>query len=147
MDQAKHYRALESMYLAAPVNAFYEPRITVSHETAEIAINITESLWHAGRAVHGAVYFKLLDDAAYFAANSTETEFFMLTASFKIRFTKPISEGIMRSVGQIVSRKERKTIAEAVVYDGDGDEIGRGTGVFVKSNRVLTEVMGYGDVF
>ena len=52
-----HYRALENMYLAAPINFIYSPRIKVLHERAEILINIEEKFFHAGGAVHGSVYF------------------------------------------------------------------------------------------
>ena len=59
MDNEKHYRALEKMYLAAPINQIYKPRITVSTERAEIEIDVSEKLFHAARAVHGSVYFKM----------------------------------------------------------------------------------------
>ena len=72
-----HYRALEKMYLSAPINSIYEPRISVSHERAEITIDVKESLFHAAGAVHGSVYFKMLDDAAFFAANSIEADHFV----------------------------------------------------------------------
>ena len=35
-----HYRCLESMYQAAPLNDFYLPKIKVSKAEAEIEINI-----------------------------------------------------------------------------------------------------------
>ena len=62
-----HWRALEQMYLGAPINAFYQPRIEVSEEKAVIEIDIGHHFFHPAGAVHGSVYFKMLDDAAFFA--------------------------------------------------------------------------------
>ncbi len=145
MDDDKHYKALESMYLAAPINKIFNPQITVSRESAEIEIRVNESLFHSAGAVHGAVYFKLLDDAAFFAANSIESNFFMLTVSFKTNLVKPISSGRMKSVGHVTRINRKQIIAESVVYNGDGNEIGRGRGVFVKGKLPLAEALGYSD--
>ena len=92
-----HFRGLERMYLAAPINAFYEPSIEVLEGEATIGIEVEDKLHHAAGAVHGSVYFKMLDDAAFFAANSVEREFFVLTASFTTYFTRPVSDGSIRA--------------------------------------------------
>ncbi len=143
MSLENHYRALEHMYLAAPINQFYNPRISVSNEYAEIEIEVTEKLFHAARAVHGSVYFKMLDDAAFFAANSIECDVFVLTVSFITYLTRPISGGFMKSVGRVVNQTKTQIIAEAVVYDQHGLEIGRGNGIFVRGKLPLAEAMGY----
>lgn len=145
MDDEKHFKALESMYLAAPINELFNPKIVVSRESAEIEIQVNESLFHSAGAVHGAVYFKLLDDAAFFAANSIESEFFMLTVSFKTNLLKPISSGRMKSVGHVTQVNRNQIIAKSVVYDNDGNVIGRGRGVFVRGKLPLGEALGYGD--
>ncbi len=143
MGGESHYRALESMYLAAPINRFYKPKIVVSYEKAVIQIEVTKEMFHSAGAVHGSVYFKMLDDAAFFAANSIVLDFFVLTTSFTVYLTKPISSGIMRSVGHVVSRTRSRIIAESIVYNGNGDEIGRGIGGFVKGKLPLNNAMGY----
>jgi uncharacterized protein (TIGR00369 family) len=143
MNNEKHYRALEKMYLAAPINQIYKPRITVSAESAEIEIDVSEKLFHAARAVHGSVYFKMLDDAAFFAANSIEKDYFVLTVSFTTNLTRPISGGLMKSIGKVVNKTKTQIIAEAIVYDGEGREIGRGSGVFVRGKLPLVDAMGY----
>lgn len=145
MVMEKHYRALEKMYLTAPINQIYRPRIIVSNETAEIEIDINEKLFHAARAVHGSVYFKMLDDAAFFASNSIEKEYFMLTVSFTIYLTRPISAGRMKSIGRVVNKTSKQIIAESIVYDGQGRELGRGSGIFVRSKLPLADAMGYAD--
>jgi len=48
-----HFRALEAMYLSAPINQFYRPRIVISKEQVEIEIDIDQRFFHAAGAVHG----------------------------------------------------------------------------------------------
>src|SRR3990172_5632030 len=143
MNNEKHYRALEKMYLAAPINQIYKPRIIISAESAEIEIDVSEKLFHAAGAVHGSVYFKMLDDAAYFAVISIEKDHFMLTVSFTTYMTRPISGGRMKSIGKVINKTKSQIIAEAIVYDGEGEEIGRGSGIFVRSKLPLVDAMGY----
>jgi uncharacterized protein (TIGR00369 family) len=143
MTKDPHFTALETMYLAAPINAFYRPIIDVSDAKATIEIEVSEKLFHAAGAVHGSVYFKLLDDAAFFAANSLEREVFVLTTSFTTYLTRPISSGTLRSVGRVVHRNKSQFIAEAIAYNSEGREIGRGSGIFVRGKSPLREVHGY----
>ena len=143
MTKDPHFVALQDMYLAAPINEFYRPSIEVRDAEAEIEIDVSEKLFHAAGAVHGSVYFKMLDDAAFFAANSLEREVFVLTTSFTTYLTKPVLSGALRSVGRVVNRNKSQLIAEAVVYDSKGREIGRGSGIFVRSNLPLSGAKGY----
>lgn len=139
----EHYSALVSMYKAAPVNAFYRPEMVVSKGEAEIEIEISEKHFHSAGAVHGSVYFKMLDDAAFFAANSLESEYFVLTTSFTTYLTRPVSSGKLKSVGKVVNSNKSQFIAESVVYDEQGREIGRGNGVFMRGKMRLVDALGY----
>ena len=139
----EHYRKLEHMYLTAPINAFYSPGIGISHGEAEITIPVKPEFFHAAEAVHGSVYFKLLDDAAFFAVNSLIGDYFVLTASFTTYLLRPISEGSMKATGKVVYAGARSFIAESVVVDREGKEIARGSGQFVMSKIKLTADMGY----
>ena len=143
MSLEQHYRSLESMYAAAPVNAFYEPRMTVGEGQAEIEIDLSEKFHHSAGAVHGSVYFKMLDDSAFFAANSYETEVFVLTTSFTTYMTRPVSAGKLRAVGRVVNKNRSQFIAESIVYDSENNELGRGNGVFVRSKLRLVDTKGY----
>jgi uncharacterized protein (TIGR00369 family) len=143
MSKDPHFVALQNMYLAAPINEFYLPNIEVSEAQATIEIEVSGKLLHAAGAVHGSVYFKMLDDAAFFAANSLEREVFVLTTSFTTYLTRPVSSGKLRSVGRVVNRNRSQFIAESVVYDSRGTEVGRGSGIFVRSKLLLSEAQGY----
>ena len=143
MTRDPHFVALERMYLTAPINDLYRPAIEVSEASAAIEIPVSEDFFHAAGAVHGSVYFKMLDDAAFFAANSLEREVFVLTTSFTTYLTRPISSGSMRSVGRVVNRNRSQFIAEAVAYDSADREIARGSGIFVRSTIALADATGY----
>jgi uncharacterized protein (TIGR00369 family) len=139
----EHCRRLERMYLAAPANEYFRPEIQIAEGTAEVRLTVRPDFFHAASAVHGSVYFKLLDDATFFAASSLVDDVFVLTASFTIYFLRPISAGVMTARGTIVSRSTRLLIGEGVLVDGDGKEIARGSGTFMPSRVVLDERVGY----
>lgn len=139
----QHYKALASMYLAAPVNTIYQPKIDIIDGEAVIEIDVKQDFFHAGGAVHGSVYFKMLDDAAFFAANSRESEVFVLTTSFTTYLTRPISSGKIKAIGKVVNQNRTQFIAEAVAYNEKGKEIARGNGIFVRSKMKLVDAMGY----
>ena len=144
MSKDQHFVALENMYLAAPVSGLYRPRIEIFDSEATIEMEVAEQFFHSAGAVHGSVYFKMLDDAAFFAANSLEREVFVLTTSFTTYLTRPVSSGSIRSVGRVVNRNNSQFIAEAVLFDSRGKELGRGNGIFVRSRILLSETRGYG---
>lgn len=139
----RHHRALERMYARAPINAFYGPDIEVGHETARIEVPVRADFFHPAGAVHGSVTWKTLDDAAFFAAASIVEDVFVLTTSFTSYLTRPVSEGTIRSEGRVVNQNRSQIIAEAVAYDGEGREIARGNGVFVRSRVPLAEITAY----
>jgi len=144
MPSTEHYRRLERMYVSAPTNAYYAPAIAIGEGRAEITIAVRLEFFHAAGAVHGSVYFKMLDDAAFFAANSLVDDLFLVTVSFNIYLTRPISAGQMRAVGHVAHRSQRLFIAEAELTDATGREIARGSGTFMHSNIPLASVPGYG---
>jgi len=139
----QHYRRLERMYLGAPVNDFYRPTIEVQQGRAVITVPVRRKLFHAAGAVHGSVYFKVLDDASWFAVNSLITDAFVLTTTFVTYLLRPISSGSLRAVGEVVNEGRTQWIAQAVAYDDEDREVCRGSGTFVKSRDPLTAEIGY----
>ena len=139
-----HYRALERLYAAAPVNALFASRLEIAEEgRARITFEVTPAVHHAAGAAHGTIYFKMLDDAAFYAANSLATDRFLLTTSFNMHFTKPVRGGLVVAEGRWVSGRKRVFVAEARLVDSEGEEIGRGTGTFMRSRIPLSGLPGY----
>ena len=139
----EHFRRLERMYASAPINAFYAPVLRVSDGQAELAITVRPDFYHAAHAVHGSVYFKALDDAAFFAANSVITDVFVLTVSFNIVLLSPVTEGTLRATGRLVHRSSNLLVAEAVLEDERQRVVARGSGTFMRSRNALGPAVGY----
>ncbi|NHM05638.1 PaaI family thioesterase [Flavobacterium sp. CYK-4] len=142
---AEHYKKLERMYLSAPINHEHYPgiHISVTHEKAEIAVQVEEKFFHAAGAIHGSVYFKLLDDAAFFAVNSIVRDAFVYTVSFHIQLLRPVSSGTIKAVGEVKFKSKELFIADATLWDEKGRVVGRGSGNFMKSKMELNEKLGY----
>lgn len=141
--QEQHFKKLENMYHAAPFQELIKSKLKISEGEAELEMEIDPILHHAANAIHGFVYFKMMDDVAIFAANSMEKEFFLLTSSFNLYFLRPVQSGKIRGVGKVVSRTKSQYIAEAVIYNDENKEIGRGSGAFAVSRKTFADVPGY----
>lgn len=142
--QLAHFRALESLYASAPVNTLFPSRLEiVSEGFARISFEVTDHVNHAAGAAHGTLYFKMLDDAAFYAANSLCTDRFLLTTAFNLFLTKPIMTGRVTAEGHWVSGKRRVFVADARLVDADGEECARGTGTFMRSHIPLAGLPGY----
>lgn len=139
-----HFCALESLYASAPINALFNSRLEIADEgRSTITFDVDETLHHAAGAAHGTVYFKMLDDAAFYAANSLVSDRFLLTTGFNLHFTAPVRSGRISAHGRWVSGKRRVFVAEASLIDEEGEEIGRGTGTFMRSHIALSGLPGY----
>jgi uncharacterized protein (TIGR00369 family) len=143
MDAEEHHRRLERLYAGAAINRYFEPRLRISEGKAEVTIPVKPDFFHAAGAVHGSVYFKALDDAAFFAANSIVFDVFVLTASFNIYLTRPVSDGELRASGNVVHRSTNLIVAESVLLDSNQRQIARGSGTFMRSRIPLTLEIGY----
>jgi acyl-coenzyme A thioesterase PaaI-like protein len=84
-----------------------------------------------------------MSDAALFAANSIVPKELMLSTEFNTQFTSTIGEGELIAIGRVVGSSEDHCLTEALVQDGEGNELGRGTGIFVKTEIPLSPEMGY----
>jgi uncharacterized protein (TIGR00369 family) len=139
-----HWRALEGLYASAPINGLFTSRLEIEEEgRARILFDIDPKWFHAAGAAHGTIYFKMLDDAAFYAANTLVTDRFLLTTSFNLLFSRPVRGGRVTAEGRWVSGRRRVLVAEARLIDEEGEEVGRGTGTFMRSQFALSSLPGY----
>jgi uncharacterized protein (TIGR00369 family) len=139
-----HLRALEALYDSAPVNRLFQSRLGLpAAGRSEIDFTVSADSFHAAGAAHGTLYFKMLDDAAFYAANSLVSDRFLLTTAFNLHFTKPMGVGLARAEGRWISGKRRVFVAEARIIDASGEECARGTGTFLRSHIALSGLSGY----
>jgi uncharacterized protein (TIGR00369 family) len=141
---ALHWRALEALYASAPVNQLFDSMLEITGEgRSRIVFSVEERHYHAAGAAHGTIYFKMLDDAAFYAANTLVTDRFLLTTSFNLHFTRPVRASQVTAEGRWISGRRRVLVAESRLLDRDGEEIGRGTGTFMRSRISLSSLPGY----
>ena len=142
MSAHDHWTKLENLYRRAPTNEYYRPEISIGEGTCEIRVAIRPEFFHSAHAVHGSVYFKLLDDAGFFAANSLVAKVFVLTSNFTIHLFRPVSEGVLVAKGRVVNTTARQTVGEAQLFNGDR-LVAHGVGTYVRSNIPLDPGVGY----
>jgi len=142
---ATHHKKLERMYLSAPIHKdlYKGISIHVGNEQAEVALLVEPKFFHAAHAIHGSVYFKMLDDAAFFAVNSLVQDVFVYTVSFNVQLLRPVSSGVIRSIGEVKFKSTNLFIADSSLFNDKNKLVGKGTGSFMRSKIELTEEIGY----
>ena len=131
------------MYHAAPVNELYSPTMRIGEGRAVLEMDADPRFFHAAGALHGSVYFKALDDVAFFAVASLVDDAFVVTVSFTLYLLKPVAGGQLRAEGRVTSATTNLFVAESVLYvDGD-TQVARGNGSFVRSRVALDQVESY----
>ena len=143
MNLDEHYRKLERLYASAPITQWYGSRIRVSDGEAEVHLTVRDEFHHAAHAVHGSVYFRALDDAAFFAVNSKVAETLVLTASFTVHFARPATRGELRAVGRLLHGGSRLFFAESHLWNESGELLAHGSGVFARTAIALEPSIGY----
>ena len=142
--QAAHFRSLESLYRSAPINGLFGSVIEISEPgLARIRFDVTPESFHAAGAAHGTLYFKMMDDAAFYACNSLVSDRFLLTTAFNLVFTRPLKPGSVLAEGRWISGRRRVFVGEARLLLPDGEEAARGTGTFMRSHIALSSLEGY----
>ncbi|MHC2990304.1 thioesterase [Pontibacter sp. HJ8] len=145
MTAEEHFGRLERLYHKANIQSLIKgSSIAVNHGQAELTLPVDPSYFHGAQAIHGSIYFKLLDDAAYFAAASLVQDVFLVTSSFQINLLRPVSSGTLRAVGTVRSKGKSLFVAEATLYNEKGKEVAFGTGQFMRTAQPLETLEGYG---
>ena len=144
MNDLEHYKRLERLFDSAPLNQgiFAGSELKVSDREAILKLTIGSQYFHAANAMHGAIYFKLLDDSAYFASASVEKTFFLLTKSYTIHFRRPVFEDRLKAIGKVLSVNEKEIISSSEIYNQAGKLVAHGEGVFVRGPKRLEELPG-----
>jgi uncharacterized protein (TIGR00369 family) len=139
-----HFERLIKMYAKAPIHTFYkEIKLSVEENKGTITLPITPNFFHGGMSTHGSVYFKLLDDAAYFACQSVIEDYFIVTTNFNISLLRPITKGKIMAIGKMDFASQQLFTATAELFDERGRLCGKGQGQFMKSKLSLSAVDDY----
>ena len=137
------HRRLEDMYARAPISGMInDHRMKISDGRAELELTIRPEHCHTAKSLHGSVYFKLLDDTAFFAAQTKDPKFFLFTTSFTLYLMRPVKPGAtVSATGAVVSATKALIVAESSIFE-DGKLVAKGSGTFQRSSVSLESVNG-----
>lgn len=139
----EHIRKLLHMFEHAAIQETYgHQEMSLSRGKCNIIYPVQPSFFHGAQALHGSVYFKLLDDACYFSAATLEKEYFILTVQFDISLYRPVTGGILSAEATVTESADSGWIAEGVL-SCDGRKVAAGKGSFRKGPQALSPDMGY----
>lgn len=141
----RHLRALERLYAAAPINGLYRSHLSLEPGKSRLEFEVAPDHFHAAGAAHGTIYFKMLDDAAFYAVNTAVEDVFILTTAFNLHMERPLPAGPVVAEGRMVSGRRRLFVGESWLMTEDGEEIARGTGTFMRSKIPLATLPGYAE--
>lgn len=136
----EHFRKLEKVYKAGAINRPLKQKIEVQQDRCIISHEVDPAYFHAGDALHGAMYFKLLDDSSYFACASREKEFFIVTINYKVELLRPVTQEKLRAEGTCTGEEQGKYFGKSVLYNEAGKVVARGSGEFVRSAKKLSDL-------
>jgi uncharacterized protein (TIGR00369 family) len=139
----EHHRKLERLYASAPISRWQGATIEIGDGRSDVRIPVRPELFHSASAVHGSMYFRALDDAAFFAVNSRVRDVFVLTVSFTVHLARPVTSGELRATGRVLHASGRLFFADATLVDSQGQMLGQGSGVFTRSSIALEPGIGY----
>lgn len=141
----EHFHRLERMYLGANINQklFESTTCSIQEGKAQIGIVVDDRYHHALGGLHGSVYFKLMDDAAFFAVQSLIRDQFILTANFQVRLLRPFVTGRLTAHGEYILQDGKDWKARSWIVDEDQKIMAKGEGNFRKSGMALSPDFGY----
>jgi uncharacterized protein (TIGR00369 family) len=125
------------------VNQIFLHRLRVEAGIATLHWDVDPRFFHAAGSLHGSGYFKLLDDAAFFASASLEEEVFLLTTQFSLEFLRKVTGGRLTAIGKVTLQEEKSFQASSELVDENGKVVAKGNGTFVKSRIALASVEAY----
>ncbi len=70
MTETDHFRKLENMMHSAPIMRLTGGTVSIARGEARLTLPVREEFFHSAGAMHGALYFLALDNAAFFAVHS-----------------------------------------------------------------------------
>lgn len=133
-----HCEELERRYLAAPINEHVDAGVRISEGEAEILVPPQERFSDVAGTVHASVCFTALADSAALAVNSIVDKALIAIVRFDIQLTRPIAAGALLARSRFVGMSGNHYLAESVLTDSEGQEIGKGSGEFAETDVSLS---------
>jgi acyl-coenzyme A thioesterase PaaI-like protein len=138
-----HCEKLERLYLSTACNEYFDLGIRIAEGEAEIVIPIDEKFLGVAGTLHDSVCFTAMADSARCAVNSIVNNALVVTCNLNMHLDRPIVAKEIMARSRFVGMSGDQYLAESVLTDSQGGEIGRASGAFVPSEIRLSAEMGY----
>lgn len=141
-----HFDRLIQMYQGAPIHEHYPGiNLTIEERSAEVTLPVDRRYFHAGEAAHGAIYFKLLDDACYFACQSIEESNFLVTTNLNLNLLRPIFKEKIIAKGKVDFVSANLFTASGELLNERGKLCGTAQASFMRSKGIMNDIKLYTD--
>jgi acyl-coenzyme A thioesterase PaaI-like protein len=128
------FEELERRYLAAPHNGFLDAGARILEGEAEIVIPVQDRFLGVTGAVHPAVCFTAMADAAALTVSSFVEDALVVAVKSEIQLTHATADGQLIARGRFLGTSGKDYLAESVLMDTEGQELGQGSGTFRESD-------------
>ena len=130
---------LEMFNEEAPIARTFGMTLSFTDEgNAVCDLPYNPDLDHALGGIHGGIYGVMLDNATWFTAAAAQNPAcWVATSELTLHLLRPAEKTALRSVGRIIKAGKRQTVAEARLYDGEGELVGHAVGTFVILSEML----------
>ena len=122
-------------YLKHPMHHNLNMNVELGKNSATITMTIHDSVINLVGILHGAIYFKLIDDACFFAALSAQESSFVATSNMTIHYLKPASKGVLIAHAKMITKQGRKYLCECEIKDEEGTIYTYGSGSFIEPKK------------
>ena len=129
---------LEQAFLSKPDYELMDPGIRIAEGEADIVIPLRQEDTEPAGGILDGVCFKLMSDAALNAVKSLIDSGTAKTAEFSITLTHSVASGELLARGRYVGMAGSNFLADAILTDTDGTELGRGEGVFFEGTTSIS---------
>ncbi len=126
-------KLLEMFNEEAPIARTFGMTLSFTDEGNAICdLPYNPNLDHALGGIHGGIYAVMLDNATWFTAAAAQNPAcWVATSELSIHLLRPAEKTALRSVGRMLKAGKRQCVAEAHLYDGEGQLVGHAVGTFV----------------
>jgi acyl-coenzyme A thioesterase PaaI-like protein len=133
-----HFEKLERIYLAAPANEHLDAGVRIAEGSAEIVIPVQDKFLGVAGTLHDSICFTAMADSAQLAVNSVVQKAVVVAVHFEVQLTRPLAAHELIARSRFLGMSTEQYLAESVLMNFEGEEIGTGSGAFVESDLSLS---------
>lgn len=121
------------LFAQAPMKKTFGMELSYNENDAAVfTMSFDKNFTHAFGSLHGGVISTLIDNAGWFTA-SPHYDTWINTIDLQVQFLKPVSNGTITSVGEVVKIGKSFAFTNMQVFDQDDILIAKGAGTFAVS--------------